>query len=157
MVTRDNSNVGSSFGESHNGFIDTFTERVRQANGGNQGQVAFDVGAVILILKVVELDHHLLKFISVEISVGNGKRLETSKQLLALVFGVLGWVSRHDNVLLNYVLEVVVVVLEINHLGEGVKLSATHWHNIFRGTLDNETDNIFVVFQGVGTGHSLAV
>lgn len=119
--------------------------------------MAFDVGTVILTLKIVELDHHGLEFIFVEVSVGNGNWLKTSEQLLALVFGVLGWVSGHDNIILNHVLEVVVVVLEINHLVEGVKLGATHWNNKFRGTLHDETDNIRVVFQGVGNGHSLAI
>ena len=111
MVTRDNSDVSATFRKFGNRLINIFTEWVRESKGCNHRQFVFNVSAVVLTLKVVELDHHLLEFIQVEVSVGNRDSFKTSEQLLSILVGFLGFVSSHDNFLLNNVCKVVLTIV----------------------------------------------
>ena len=75
VVTRDKSDIGSSFDEFLNGFTDSIAKRIRETNGGEKGKLRFDQAARLFVLKVIVCLLHSFKVIKIEVTVAEGEGL----------------------------------------------------------------------------------
>ena len=78
VVTGDDSDVGLGLVELKDSLIDALSKAVQKADGGNQGELALDSGAGLLILELVEGITHVLEFGGIKISVGDSDGFEAS-------------------------------------------------------------------------------
>jgi hypothetical protein len=78
VVTGDDSDVGLGLVELKDSLIDVLSKAVQKADGGNQGELALDSGAGLLILELVEGIAHVLEGGGIKISVGDSDGFEAS-------------------------------------------------------------------------------
>ena len=161
MVTGNNSHIGFALRKSQDRVDNLVTKRVRKSERSNHAQVVLNVLAALLVFEVAVLELHVLKLFSCEVSVCDGDSLKTAKWFLFSIFNLHFGFIGHDQIVLDNVDEVLLsfvgLAIKRSLLGKAIKLGAAERHNLFGSALDDEAHMVWVVFEGVGHGHSFAV
>ena len=159
-VTREDSDVGATVTELVDSIVDTFSERIGEADSGDHGKVLLNDSARLFGLEVAILHLEGLEVLGANVNVSEGKSLETSGVVdrLAVIDG--GGRATDDDLFDDSFVDVVGSLLasaiERASLSVGVKSACAQGDNDFGGTLNDDTGSLALV-KSVGDSHALAV
>ena len=159
-VTREDSDVGATVTELVDSIIDTFSERIGEADSGDHGKVILNDSARLFGLEVAILHLEGLEVLGTNVNVSESKSLETGWVVdrLAVIDG--GGGATDDDFLSDSFADVVsslmASTIERASLSIGVKSTCAHWDNDFGGTLNDDTGSLALV-ESVGDSHALAI
>lgn len=155
VVTGDDSNIGLGVIKLEDGVIDVLSEAVQKADGGDQGEIALNSGAGLLILEPVVGFEHVLEGGGIKISVGDSDGFEAS------AFSIWLLIRSEDDFIDDSAREIVLSIVsgtsEAGLLIVHIEFGTAHGDNGFGGTLDDDASGIGSILECVSDSHDLAL